>query len=784
MDNTTIVLSSSRAIRHEQLKNNNQTVFLPEFITMGEFISKLCVVSGYKYIDDDSRILLLLQASDFKEFTKLQIERNFFTFTKNSSYIFKFFEELSAELYDIKNLHQADLYAEYDEHITILEELYKRYEALCNEKKVLDKIFLPQLYTFHKAFLKTKEKITIALDGYLTNFELSLLEQVAEETELFIEFTATPYNLKMQEKFSELGFDLKVGFFYTLNISKKEIASESRIDKIENVVCESFSEDILQIAFIKKKIYDFVEKGYEPQKIAVILPNENKAQLLRSFDQKGNLNFAMGSSFKESSFYTLLDANVKALEQDSQENIHRSKRFAKDISDIVLKMYGVRDNFELIEECFYKLREFITDKTELKVFDQELYSFLKVLPFMKNMGSKSILNLFMQRLTKATIDDVRGGKITVMGVLESRGVEFDGVIIVDFNEGVVPKRSDKDMFLNTSVREIAKLPTMSDRENLQKHYYNMLMLNAKEVAISYVKSSDANPSRFLKQLHIKEQSNFDEQSYAKLLFQSGKYSSETEEDIVVPYSFKGKKLSNTRLKTYLTCKRKFYLSYILNLKEHKIPTDMPEDREIGDRVHRALCNLYTKNNHYNDVRELKRDLERELELDSVCEDNEFMRYQIALQKKVLEQFCENEIDRFSKGYEVIATEKDLQLEYEGIVLNGKIDRIDKCENGLSVIDYKTGSLPLYKTQNSVTEATDFQLEFYILLASQLGSVKECGFYDLKEGKVVSEAFLEEKMALLHAHIKDLLMVEDIEASKCEDIKNCQYCPYKVMCGRE
>jgi ATP-dependent helicase/nuclease subunit B len=783
MDNTTIVLSSSRAIRHEQLKNKNQTIFLPEFITMGEFISKLCVVSDYKYIDDDSRILLLLQASDFKEFAKLQIERNFFTFTKNSSYIFKFFEELSAELYDIKNLHQADLYAEYDEHITILEELYKRYEHLCNEKKILDKIFLPKLYTFHKPFLKTKEKITIALDGYLTNFELSLLEQVAEETELFIEFTATPYNLKMQEKFAELGFDLKVGYLYTLNFSNKEIVTENKIDTIENVVCESFSEDILQIAFIKKKIYDFIEKGYEPQKIAVILPNESKAQLLRSFDQKGNLNFAMGSSFKESAFYTLLDANIKALEQDSQENIYRSRRFGKDISDIVLEMYGARDNFELIEECFYKFREFITDKTELKVFDQELYSFLKVLPFMKNMGSKSILNLFMQRLAKATIDDVRGGKITVMGVLESRGVEFDGVIIVDFNEGVVPKRSDKDMFLNTNVREIAKLPTMNDRENLQKHYYNMLMLNAKEVAISYVKSADANPSRFLKQLHIKEQVCFDEQSYAELLFQRGDHVSSVEDGLVVPYSFKGKKLSNTKLKTYLTCKKKFYLSYILNIKEHKIPTDMPEDREIGDRVHKALQSLYSKKSHYSDERELKADLDREL--DAVCEDNEFMRYQIALQKKVLEQFCENEIKRFSKGFEVLATEKELELEYEELVLSGKIDRIDKNENGLSVIDYKTGSIPIYKTINSVHEATDFQLEFYMLLASQLSSVSECGFYDLKEKKeIVQESFLEEKMALLQAHIKDLLMVEDIEVTKCEDIKNCNYCPYKVMCGRD
>ncbi|MEJ2373801.1 MAG: PD-(D/E)XK nuclease family protein, partial [Sulfurimonas sp.] len=189
---------------------------------------------------------------------------------------------------------------------------------------------MPKLYSFHKPFLKSKEKITLALDGYLTNIELSLLKELAKESELFIEFTATPYNLKMQEKFAELGFDLKVGYLYTLNFSNKEIVTENKIDTIENVVCESFSEDILQIAFIKKKIYDFIEKGYEPQKIAVILPNESKAQLLRSFDKKGNLNFAMGSSFKESAFYTLLDANIKAFEQDSQENSYRQKRVGKD----------------------------------------------------------------------------------------------------------------------------------------------------------------------------------------------------------------------------------------------------------------------------------------------------------------------------------------------------------------------------------------------------------------------------------------------------------------------
>ena len=138
MDDITLVLPSSRAIRHAQLSIESDTGFLPNYISMGEFISKLSIVEGYKTLDNETRVLLLFEASDFKEFSSLQIERNFFTFVKNSSYIFKFFEELSAEMYDVDNLYEADIYAEYEEHLTILKELYKRYEALCREKKYLD----------------------------------------------------------------------------------------------------------------------------------------------------------------------------------------------------------------------------------------------------------------------------------------------------------------------------------------------------------------------------------------------------------------------------------------------------------------------------------------------------------------------------------------------------------------------------------------------------------------------------------------------------------------------
>ena len=781
MDDSLIVLPSARAIRQRQLAGEEETLFLPNYITMSEFITKLCLVQGYSFIDDDTRILLLLEASNFDNFLNLQIERNFFTFTKNSSYIFKFFEELSAELYEIGRLKDADVYAEYEEHITILEELYHRYELLCKEKKLLDKIYLPKLYKLNHSYIKEHTKIQIVLEGYLTNFELQLLREATEYCEIQLCFYATRFNTKMQNKLRELGFDIELGKRYILSLNSNEIISKEPIVKKSKISCISFSEPILQIAFIKQKIYEFVQKGYEPEKVAVILPNEQSAKSLRSFDAKSNLNFAMGRSFQESEIYKKLQASIMLLDDVTYENIYRLEREGDAFYMLLQEHYKKsmkKVDFITIMEV---LEALIENKVEQKLFHEELYTFIKILPFLQDMNFRSALNLFMQRLASRTLDDVYGGKITVMGVLETRSVDFDAVIVIDFDEKNVPKRSEKDMFLNTALREMAGLPTMQDRESLQKHYYEMLMLHSKEVAISYVASSENRPSRFLKELGVKVEQNRQEQAYANILFQKSPKSKPIIKEIVEPYSFRDIELSASRLKTFLTCKRKYYYHYVKHLKEHEIPRDMPQEYAIGNDVHKALENLYSKKNFYSDGKELQRDLETELE--AVKGSSELEAYLIAIKKRELRAFCENEIARFHAGWRVLACEESLKAPYHGMTLQGKIDRIDKKEHYISVLDYKTGSYTLYN-KNSVTDATDFQLEFYTILAGGLGNVSECGFYDLKEGRIVAETFLEEKLSLLRSHIADLLSIEEVDFALCEDTKACQYCPYVMLCGRE
>lgn len=779
MDNRTIILPSARAIRHEQMKIDSLSTFLPNYITMNEFISRLCVVDNYKTIDEDTRTLLLLEAADFKEFSKLQIERNFFTFTKNSAYIFKFFQEISAELFDINSLEFADTYAEYEEHITILIELYRRYEKLCNEKKVLDPIFLPKLYRFNQEYALRHQKIELHVDGYLTNFELELLEKVVNCSDVVIFFKTSHFNKKMQSKFEAIGISLEVGFEYEIFLNTKEILSQKPIKKHTAIECHSLSESLLQLAFVKHKLYEYIKKGYKAENIAVILPDESKAELLRAFDDKSNFNFAMGEPYAKSSIYIKLHATTNAIEQKSEENFHRLQRVGDEIYLPLLNIYPYRAGEKDFIEFLLSLREHFHSKNELKIYEEEVYKLRSILSVIEDMSIKSLMNIFMSRLASRTMDDVRGGKVTVMGVLETRSVSFDGVIIIDFNDKSVPKRSDKDMFLNSKIRENANLPTMSDRENLQKHYYEMLINNSKEVAISYVNSDESSESRFLKQLNIQTENIYDEVEYANILFQTVPIQEQKEKEIVQEYNFKDVELSATRLKTFLTCKRRYYYSYIKHIDAHEIPKDMPNEYEIGSAVHLALKELYAKRDHYLNVEELKRDLYKEL--DAQRGESELDKYLIAMQKKRMDAFCQREVERFKQGYRVLHCELSKRREFAGITLIGQIDRVDKRDKMIEVLDYKTGSYTLYN-KNNYTDATDFQLEFYYLLAQDLGDLS-CAFYDLKESKIVPESFLHEKLAVLESNIKDLLNIEEVNFAKCEDVKPCQFCEYAMICGR-
>jgi RecB family exonuclease len=783
----TIVLPTARAIRHEQLSFEKSTLFLPNYITMAEFIERACIVDGYKKMDNDTRTILLLEASDFKEFEVLQIERNFFTFTQNSSYIFTLFTELAGEKVDISDLEIADTYGDYEEHISILQALHIRYKDLCIKRKFFDPIFLPTFYSFNEEYIKSLGEIKIVVEGYLTAFEIEILQKCVEVSNVKLELTATKFNKKIRERFNTLGFTLEAGKKYLLDLNNKEIIEEEKIPKNTHIECYSFSEQILQVAFVKQKVYEYIQSGLKCEEIVVILPNELFAQLLHLYDTEGNFNFAMGKKFTQTDSYKHLNAVCEYIENPTVQNAARLKRYKSEFYELLYPLYykSMReiDFNELIQTYINFLFPVGSShkRAEKKILQEQLYSFVKLKNIYNDLNLKSTLHLFMQRISQCSLDDVRGGKITVMGVLESRYVNYKGVIIVDFNDSNVPKKSEKDLFLNSDIRFLANLPTQNDRENLQKHYYKLLMDRALHVSITFIKSSTTLASRFLAELDIVSKEPKNEELYAQILHKkSVQERDEREDTIIKEYDFSRVKLSATSLKSFLDCKRKYYYRYIAHIKKHELPQDFATENQIGVDLHEALKNVYLKQTSFSDAKELHGKIYHELEV--VCKNSSLEEYQLKLWNRKLSHFVQNEIERFEQGAKVLECEKVLTCKFADMELSGQIDRIDKQENGLYVLDYKSGKYPTYTTK-TLEKATDFQLEFYYLLASTQGKVTGCGYYDLSSGKIIDETFLEEKLELLQTHLNELKEQKTFDFAKCEDEASCKYCEFSIMCGR-
>ncbi len=776
------VLPSSRSIRERLLSLRTSNRFLDAYVTMGEFLGRLLLFDERIRIDSDQRNLLLLEASDFAAFETLGIERQFYTFAQNSHYVFRFLEELSAELVPIETLERGDTYGEYEEHLKILSELYERYGNVCDAHKVIDPIYMQKHYRINESYLKQYDTIALYVEGYVTNFEMTLLEAVSAQVALTLHFETTPYNQKMQDKFSAMGLQLQPHMHYCIDLQQRSIISETPMYRLpmSAVTCKGFSERLLQIAFAKTEVAQMIDAGIAPERIAVIVPDESFAEQLRRFNNEDNFNFAMGIPLDTTLAYRRIDACMQVLDNPTLENRARVLRLAEPLWIAMQERYHEPYTAHALEAILTVALE----EAPLAVrerFDEARYHFQSLEGVLSALPMRQALHLFVQRLRSMALDDVGGGKITVMGLLESRACTFEGVVIVDFNDGFVPKPSDKDLFLNSATRRLSGLPTTQERESLQKHYYFQLLSRAKKASLSYVASTSTLPSRFLTQLGITVVDGArNEAAYGAILFDAALPESRDESEITGAYDFTKQPLSASALKKFLTCKRAFYYRYMAHLNEHEMPRELPRESEIGSLLHEALHLLYAEQKSYHNADTMRHAMERILE--PYMQRNALVRYQLLLWQKKFESFFASEVTHFAQGWQVYACEKELKIPWGPLTLHGRIDRIDISDDGLMVVDYKSGAVTTY-TQKSVDTATDFQLEFYALQASQLGQVTQAAFYDLNSGAIVNEPFFERKMELLQEHLDALAQTTEWEFARCEDRSVCRYCPYNILCGR-
>lgn len=774
MNKECIVYPTSRCIREAVLESSES--FMPNMMSMGEFLSRAYVARGKIVPDEDLRLLAMHEASNFSAFSALNIERNFFTFIQNSEYLFRFFEELSSEQVSIERLQSVDVYGEYEEHITILKRLRERYGEICMREGWADRIFKDDFAALQHDFLRNFEKITIVVEGYLSRYEIALLRGCAEYVETILHYNTTHYNRKMTARFEEMGFVLKEGIAYRLSLSTLTIVAEEALCFNKNITCELFPSRLAQIGFIKGSVETFVRQGIAPEKIAVILPDEEAAEMLKVFDSEENFNFAMGEPFSKSAVYRDWESVTLFMEEPSVLNRERIRNIKHETLEWLKGRYREKFMFSQLDEL---LQLWDNEDESIAVVREEIEHFRHLSHALEQMEFKAVFRIFMNRLRQRRIDDVRGGKITVMGLLETRGVAFEGVIVIDFNEGYVPHKSEKDLFLNTKTREYAGLPSAYDRESLQKHYYSILFNRAQKVAIGCVQNAESVPSRFLLQLGIK--SIPARYRYEEVLFPLPRFNERHAEIVESEYDFTAHPLSASGIKTFLSCKRAFYYRYIAHMREHELPRDLSEERDIGNELHSTLEKVYTLHNHYLSADEIKAAIATHWE--GRKSDDPLERYMKRLWTDKLEPFCRMEESRFKAGSKVLYTEKEGSVTVEGICLVGRIDRIDEKEGRLEVLDYKSGKYPETTSEPKESDV-DYQLSVYALLAGEFGTVERCGYYDLGKGEIKFEYYLETKVAKLREILSSMASQKRWSWEMCEDMSRCRICPYTYLCHRE
>ncbi|KMZ47087.1 exonuclease [Helicobacter pylori] len=764
------VFSSTRRLKHFYLEQGEG--FLPNAMSMGNFFEQAFYIPNKKKIPNNARLILMIDtikaiAKEKKSILEglLLFENSFLGYLESTSFLFDLFDELSSACIKLNELSSKDIYLDYEKHLEVLEMIYERYIKKLEGLGFYDKI-MQEKPTILKEFFEHFSSIEWHLDGFMSVFERQCLLEVAELVPITLHLSCDKYNQKFLEF---LNLKLEIDCCYSIDFKTQKILSQTFNDQKIEPKLYANSSYLKQSALVLQTIEEYLQQDNDPNKMAIITPNADFLPFLKLLDQNNNLNFAMGLGAKNSPYYTEL---VKILEDLETSGFDLSASPLLDLENLTLP---------LLEQQSSK------EKAPLKeAHSQIMHQYHLLKDTLKNYSLKDLLHLYLQEFeANFRLDDSSGGKIRVMDTLETRGMQFDKVVIVDFNETCVPSLKDCDLFLNSALRKSLNLPTLLDKKNLQKHYYYQLFKNSKEMALSYIESETSKVSKMLLELDLPIEPVKD----AYTLFAPTPLKDYQEEEIkaAIPKDFS---FSASSLNAFLTCKRRFYYHYIKRFKES--PKD-ESNSAVGSLLHELLKEAYEKNkNPYA----LEERLIQLLKTRENITPKERLDTLIALKK--IQAFYAKEKERFKAKIKILDLEKSFETTIQGVAFKGRIDRIDKtADNEMILLDYKFKSElkldNMSKTQRGGLSpieiaqiSTDYQMAIYAFTLKNLGYKEpiKAFFYDLRKGELLEEEelTLQAKMHYLEFSLIPKLK-QEIVFKKTLEVKDCEYCSFKDMCNR-
>ena len=457
-----------------------------------------------------------------------------------------------------------------------------------------------------------------------------------------------------------------------------------------------------------------------------------------------------------------------------------------------------------------------------------------------------IENLYRQSSAEMTIN-LKGdyGGLQIMGLLETRNLDFKTVHILSVNEGILPQSKNASSLIPFDLRKYYGLPTYNNKQAVYAYHFYRLLQNAENIKIYYNTLADGmgegESSRFIKQIIHEMPSKNPNANIKEKIYKSpsnknkeiekieAKKTDEVYDKIIKKLSFvsedKKSGLSPTSISCYLKCPLKFYLKYIEKINDD-IPQELIQSNVIGTIIHAALENLY-KYFGSDDIT-----LERYQEvyakyfndaLKKALADNNFPNglphsgfnyLSSKMMDKMIENFIKQEIKflKANKSMKIIGLEENLFASIyvpehkTNVNLTGNADRIDQVGNTIRIIDYKSGSVNdsdvvIKKNVNELKDLSEKSLQLLIYKYLYKKAHNDIAADDIEPGIIglrkiskgifslsnnsslfIGENLTEDFESKLSAIYNEILD-KDIPFRQTEDENKCLNCSFVDICKR-
>lgn len=433
--------------------------------------------------------------------------------------------------------------------------------------------------------------------------------------------------------------------------------------------------------------------------------------------------------------------------------------------------------------------------------------------------------------------------LQVMGVLETRALDFDRLIILSMNEGIFPLKKAANSFIPYNLRRGFGLPTYEHQDSVWAYHFYRLIRRAKQVTLLYDTRTTGlqtgEVSRFVHQLRyhyqyplIDELVVYDVASSAVPPISVQK-TAEVEKLLSDFLSGGPRALSASAINTYLDCPLKFYFSVLEQIQEEDEITETVERDVFGSILHKVMEDLYAPFKGKLVTADLlkllgkdqplltgtiarafaelffKSPVVRPLEGENFLTGEMIRKYA----EKILEQDA-----RFTP-FHYIESEKKVRAtitlsDRRVVQLKGFIDRVDSLDRVLRIVDYKTGSGKLeFESVEGLfdKEARDrpkavMQVFLYAWMYQQLpeytGMPIQPAIYYLRtlfqrsfnpvveqkkgRGKADKVNSFQEFVADFEDKLRqclDEIFNLDIPFTQTETGKACAYCSFRGLCGK-